>query len=45
MNLFVMRVPLFTYQCARSVTSSMLDKQLTSFAVDGIIIKVMEERI
>ena len=38
-----MKVSLFTYQ--RDVASSMLDKQFISFAVDGIIIKVMTESI
>ena len=44
MRLIVMKVPLFTYQRVKSVVSSMLDKQLISFAVDGIIIKAMDRK-
>ena len=41
MSLIVMKVPLFTYERVRPVVSSMLDKQLISFTVDGITTKVM----
>ena len=45
MSLIAMKVPLLTYWRVRSVASSMLDKQLISSAVDGLITKVMTESI
>ena len=44
-NLIVVKVPLFIYWCVRSVLSSILDKRMIYFAVDGIIVGLMTECI